>query len=438
MDRMVPNLLRTYRSKVVSPVIVQARANMFSRVRTALRDIVPVHLLEPSIHTFLPRIFKIFEVPLTKWKQIPTFNMVATILTPNLIEEVAQWREVEKIYPDYVKWALSVPPTGVFLDRRDEAFTTTYWTKKVIGADRANEQGFTGKGIRVLVADTGVRTSHPQLRRARAYSAMKEKGGSAIDSNGHGTHCVSTVGGTHATDPFYKVPVEGMAPECDLVSVQCLGFIIGMGMTSDVLEAMEMAITFKANIVSMSLGSEEQIPDEDNPEAKAIDEMVKRGIIPVIAAGNSGPNSRTVGSPGSVRSALTIGAWDAINDKLCDFSSRGPSANDEIKPDVLAPGYRVNSALVGFLDTMVDKLQYHYGSISGTSMSTPHIAGLAACMAQMYRERVKKELTVAEIKRMMSGLGRGKDNDEGWGLMTWDMVEEWVKSEYGVWGLGVI
>jgi len=432
MDRMVPNLLRTYRARVVTPVIVEARADMFSRVRTALKETVPVHLLEPSIRTFLPRIFKIFEVPLTKWKQIPTFNMVATILTPNLIEEVAQWREVEKIYPDYVKWALSVPPTGIFLDRRGESFTTTYWTKRAIGADRANEQGFTGKGIRVLVADTGVRSSHPQLRRVRAYSAMMEKGGSGFDGNGHGTHCVSTVGGTRAIDPFYKVPVEGMAPECDLVSVQCLGFIIGMGMTSDVLEAMEMALTLRAKVLSMSLGSEEQVPDEENPEAVAINNLVENGVIPVIAAGNSGPGSRTVGSPGSVRNALTVGAWDAINNQLCDFSSRGPSANDEIKPDVLAPGYRVDSALIGFLDTMVDKLQYHYGSISGTSMATPHVAGLVGCIAQMYRERVGKELTVEEIKRMMSELGHEKDNDEGWGLLTWEIVERWVESEYGI------
>ena len=431
-DKIVRNLLRTYRARAVSPVIVEARADLFGRVRSALRELVPVNLLEPAIRTFLPRVFKIFEVPLTKWKQIPAFNMVATILTPGLIEEVAQWREVERIYPDYVQWAFSVPPTGVFLDRRGVPFTTTYWTKRVIGADRANEQGFRGRGVRVIVADTGVRASHPQLRRVKAYTGMMEKGGSGIDGNGHGTHCIATVGGIHAVDPFYRVPVEGVAPECDLLSVQCLGFIVGMGMTSDALQAMEMAISLKADVVSLSLGSEQQIPDEESPEAKAIDEMVDHGIVPVVAAGNLGPDSETIGSPGSARNALTVGAWDAINNEICEFSSRGPSANGEIKPDVVAPGYRVNSALVGFLDTMVDRLQYRYGSMSGSSMATPHIAGLVALAAELFRERMGKELTVAEFKRMAAVTAGAKNNDFGWGLMTWERVEEYLSTEYSL------
>ena len=431
---IVPKLLRTYRSRTVSPVIIEARTDMFSRVRAGLREMVPVNLLNATFHTFLPRITKLIEFPFAKWKEIKTFNMIATVLTPNLIEEVAQWREVEKIYPDYVKWALStVSPEAVFKDYKEKIFTSTYWTKRMLGLDRANRQGFTGRGLNAVVIDTGSRTTHPQLHRVRVLSAMREKGGSGQDSNGHGSWCAACVGGSYAIDRRYNVPVEGMAPECGLLSIQALGFIIGAGTSSDIIQAMEMSIGFDAKVVSMSLGSDDAPRDEDNPEAKAINELVMRGIIPCVAAGNSGPDPKTVGSPGSCLNSLTVGSVSPFTGKVSDFSSRGPTAEDGyIKPDLVGPGERINSALVAFLDNMVDPTQPKYGPISGTSMATPHVAGLVTCMAQLYREKVGKELTIEEIKTMMRSLGDGKNNDSGWGLISWNMVETWVSTTYGI------
>jgi len=426
-------LLRTYRRKVASPIIVEARKDMFDRVRTQLREIVPISLLETKFHTFLPRVTRLIEFPFAQWKEIKTFNMVATVLTPNLIEEVAQWREVERIYPDYIKFALTVPSAGMFKDYRGKVFTSTYWTKKMLGLDRANRQGFTGRGVTAIVIDTGARILHEQLRRVKALTAMPEKGASGQDSNGHGSWCTATVGGSYAIDRRYKVPVEGMAPECNLISIQALGFIIGMGTSSDILQAMEMSIGLGAKVVSMSLGSDEAPKDEDNPEARAIDELVARGIIPVAAAGNSGSGASTVGSPGSCLNSLTVGSISPFTGEVSDFSSRGPTAGDRIvKPDVMAPGERINSALIGFLDQMTDPTQTRFGSISGTSMSTPHVAGLVTCLAQLYRQRIGKELTVEEVKNMMTQLGHEKNNDFGWGLISWNMVETWVSTNYGI------
>jgi subtilisin family serine protease len=360
--------------------------------------------------------------------------MVATVLTPNLIEEVAQWREVQRIYPDFIKWAFQVvPPEGIFKDYREKPFTSTYWTKRMLGLDRANRQGFTGRGVTAVVIDTGARVLHEQLRRVKALTAMPEKGGSGQDSNGHGTWCVATVGGAYAIDRRYRVPVEGMAPDCALTSIQALGFIIGMGCTSDILQAMEMSMGLGAKVISMSLGSDEAPKDEDNPEAKAINELVSRGIIPCVAAGNSGPEPSTVGSPGSCLNSLTVGSISPFTGEVSEFSSRGPTAGDGyVKPDMVAPGERINSALIGFLDDMVDPTQPHFGAISGTSMATPHAAGLVTCMAQLYRERIGRELTVEEIKTMMESLGHPKTNDDGWGLLSWDVVESWVSTQYGI------
>lgn len=433
MDRIVPNLLRTYRARVASLVIVEARPDMFSRVRALLRELVPVNLFEARFHTFLPRITRLIEFPFAKWKELRAFNMVATVLTPSLIEEVGQWREVQRIYPDYIKFALSVPPAGIFKDQRGKIFTSTYWTKKALGLDAANRKGFTGKGVNAIVIDTGSRTIHPQLRRVKVLTAMPEKGGSGEDSNGHGSWCCACVGGSYAVDRRYNVPVEGMAPESRLTSIQSLGFIIGMGTTSDILQAMDMALGIGAKVVSMSLGSDDAPRDEDNPEAVAINKLVENKMILCVAAGNSGPEPSTVGSPGSCLNSLTVGSISPFTGEVSDFSSRGPTAGDGIvKPDVMSPGERINSALVGFLDRMTDPTQRRFGPISGTSMSTPHVAGLVTCMAQLYRERVDKELTVEEVKTMMAELGHEKDNDEGWGLITWDLVESWVSTEYGI------
>jgi subtilisin family serine protease len=416
------DLKRIYRRNIVTPVIIKTRTGFFESIKDELKEIVPTSLLEARFPA-LPRITKMVEFPMFKWKEIPRFNMLATILTPDILEEIARMKNIEKIYPDYLKYALKVPPEGIFLDYRKRPFTTTYWVKKVIGADRANQEGYTGKGVKVCVIDSGSRPTHPQLRKVVVETAAPEKGMSGVDQNGHGCWCTSAVGGTHAIDPRYRVPVEGMAPECDLISIQALGFIVGMGSSSDLIKAMDMAITLNADIVSMSLGSSEAPIDAENPEAEAINKLVEHGIIPVIAAGNEGPDEGTINSPGSCLNSLTVGAWDSINDKLCDFSSRGPTKDGYIKPDIVAPGFRINSALVGFLDAMTDPEQPKFGPISGTSMATPCAAGLIACARQMYAERGVK-LTVQMIKELMEKYGGAKNNETGWGILTWDILKK--------------
>ncbi|MEM3647351.1 MAG: S8 family serine peptidase [Thermofilum sp.] len=424
MDRLSAQLERVYRGRSICPVIVEAFS--FDDVKHQLLSLIP------SIKSSLSdmRIFRPFGIPLFGWKEIGSFKMISLSLTPSLIEEVAQWRSVKRVYLDQVKWAIS--REGVYADRKGNEFTSTFWTKRVMGLDRANAQGYTGRGVSVAVIDTGARSTHPQIRKVKSMTAMPEKGGTGEDTSGHGTWCCSCIGGSYDVDRRYGVPVEGMAPDCNIVSIQALGFVIGVGSSSDIIKAMEMASKLNCKIVSMSLGSEDQIKDEDNPESVAINALVEKNIIPVVAAGNSGPKPETVGSPGSCLNSLTVGAYDTIGDCLADFSSRGPTADGYIKPDVVAPGHRVDSALVGLIDLMTDRTQPRYGPISGTSMATPHVSGLLACMSQLY-SAIGKVLTVDEVKKMMASLGpnQPKDNEMGWGMITWKIVEEWVSTQYG-------
>ena len=208
MEKLTSALLSTYRAKTVTPVIVEAVPGRYADVRASLRQIVPIGLLETQFHTFLPRIMGLIEIPVTKFKEIPTFNMMATALLPDLIEDIAQLKSVKKIYPDRFIWTNSmVSALGIYKDSKSKDFTSTHWTKRLLGLDVANDKGFAGNGITTAVLDTGARISHQMLHRVRPLTAIPEKGGSGEDSNGHGSWCNACVGGAQATDPRYNVPV---------------------------------------------------------------------------------------------------------------------------------------------------------------------------------------------------------------------------------------
>jgi bacillopeptidase F len=127
----------------------------------------------------------------------------------------------------------------------------------------------------------------------------------------------------------------------------------------------------------------------DDPFCKAIAGWVKVGILPVFAAGNSGPSKGSVNLPGACPQVLTAGATDE-NDKIARFSSRGPAhwkGGDVIKPTVSAPGVKVISSVPGG----------GYAAFSGTSMATPHVAGLAALVVQ-----ANPNISVENIQKMIA------------------------------------
>ena len=154
----------------------------------------------------------------------------------------------------------------------------------------------------------------------------------------------------------------------------------GYGDDSGVLAGMAWAVAQGADVVSMSLGGDAD--DGTNPLSQAVNELSEGSdTLFVIAAGNSGPDASTVSSPGSARDALTVGAVDD-DDAMASFSSRGPLVRSGgLKPEVSAPGVDIIAARSAgtSLGTPVDD---YYTSLSGTSMATPHVAGLAAILKQ--------------------------------------------------------
>ncbi|CAG0962801.1 partial Minor extracellular protease vpr, partial [Anaerolineae bacterium] len=170
----------------------------------------------------------------------------------------------------------------------------------LIGAPQVWQAGFTGKGIKVAIVDTGIDPNHPDF--ANRVANMKDfTGEGGNDKNGHGTHVAGTIGGAGAaSNGKYK----GVAPECLLYAAKVLRGN-GSGSTSDVMAGVEWAVQQGAQVINLSLGSDGACNGTDALSVLC-DTAMDRGSVMCIAAGNAGPGASTVGSPGCAKKVITI------------------------------------------------------------------------------------------------------------------------------------
>jgi len=265
-----------------------------------------------------------------------------------------------------------------------------------LGLDKLHEQGITGKGVTIAVIDTGI-APHADLKdRIVGFFDLVNKKEEPYDDNKHGTHCsgIATGDGTNSQGLYV-----GAAPEAKLVGIKVLSGA-GSGSFSTVIEGIQTAVEHKDDmgikVLSLSLGAYASKPAQDDPVVQAVEKAVEAGVSVVIAAGNSGPYAKTVGTPGNAPNVITVGAADDKNtltredDIVARFSSRGPTKFDElVKPDVIAPGTNIIAA---------SNDMEGYVSLSGTSMATPDVAGTVALLYQ-----VKPNATPQEIKSALMG-----------------------------------
>ncbi len=261
-----------------------------------------------------------------------------------------------------------------------------------IGAPAAWDAGFTGAGVKVAVLDTGVDQTHPDLADREIAEQNFSEAPDNVDNFGHGTHVASIVAGTGAKSGG---KFRGVAWGASILDGKVLDDF-GSGSESGIIAGMQWAAEQGADIANLSLGG------GDTPEVDPLEEAVNTlseqyGTLFVIAAGNSGPQEGSVGSPGSAEAALTVGAVDD-EDALADFSSVGPRIGDGgIKPDITAPGVDIVAAKAAN-GQIGDPAEDGYVALSGTSMATPHVAGAAALIAQQH-----PDWTGARLKAALTG-----------------------------------
>ncbi len=265
------------------------------------------------------------------------------------------------------------------------------WGIERLKAHELWKQGLTGKGVLVGHLDTGVDGKHPTLKKAIEFFAefddlgVEVPGAKAHDTDDHGTHTACTIAGR---------PVDGkhlgVAPEAGLASAIV---IEGGDVIARILGGMDWALGQGARILNMSLGLR-----GINNQFLGLTQLLRaRGVLPVFAIGNEGPG--TSRSPGNYSEALSVGACNK-KDEVADFSSsrRFNRPKDPIVPDLVGPGVEIVSAMPGG----------GFQTMDGSSMATPHIAGLAALLMQ-----AKPTATIDQIeKAILDSCARPASMDE--------------------------
>lgn len=280
-------------------------------------------------------------------------------------------------------------------------------TVPALGVDKLWARGFTGKGVTIAIIDTGI-YPHADLKDKiigfKDYcNGLKEP----YDDQGHGTHVSSDAAGTGAAS---EGKFTGTAPDAKLVGIKVLSKE-GSGRLSDIIKGVQWAVDnkdkYNIRVINMSLGGQSYASYKDDIVCQAVEKAMDSGIIPVIAAGNSGPKASTVGSPGMDPMVLTVGALDTkqtidpSDDWIAKFSSRGPTMDGLTKPDILSPGVMITAAnSPGSVLDQMEKIPHvgkDYITISGTSMATPVLAGIVADIIS-----ARPDLTPREIKEIFT------------------------------------
>ena len=245
-----------------------------------------------------------------------------------------------------------------------------------IGAPAAWQAGFTGRGVKVAVLDTGVDAAHPSLA-GQVVASKNFTTDPAGDGFGHGTHVASTIAGKNSK-------YRGVAYEAQILDGKVCDNS-GSCPDSALIEGMNWAaVEMGARVINLSLSGEDT-PDLDPLEQAVNDLTARTGALFVAAAGNRPrcTQGEYVNSPATADAALSVGAIDR-NEQLAVFSCRGPRVGDlGLKPDVTAPGVGIVAAQAAGTE-MGPVVEPGYIRASGTSMATPHVAGAAALLAQQH------------------------------------------------------
>ncbi len=238
---------------------------------------------------------------------------------------------------------------------------------------------YTGKGARVAVLDTGIDPGHPSFAGRPLIGKSFVTDAWDADRNGHGTHCAGTIAGGRTQDT--AATAFGVAPGAELYIGRVLSDA-GSGATSGIIDAIDWALEKQCRVISMSLGSAVEIGEAPSMVFERVGERaLAQGCLLVAAAGNESrrPQSppRPVGSPANAQSVMAVGAVDERR-RVASFSNGGINAGDGGSIDIVAPGV----AVLSVRSSLGGPGSGLYTDKSGTSMATPHVAGIAALLVE--------------------------------------------------------
>jgi serine protease AprX len=309
------------------------------------------------------------------------------------------------------------------------------WNVEWVKATDVWKLGFEGQGVLVGVGDTGFAYKHEAL--VHAYNGTLNSGATEFnhnynwadpvgktkeprDTQGHGSHCAGTVaGGSHVTRKI------GVAPKAKLIHCLALSTIGAQilckqwWLAPTDLEGLKPNVNRRPHVVSHSYNNWACAPGCTPQYERATKALIESGIVVVNSAGNRGPSCGSINPNSRFPDMLTIGATGARLNTIASFSSKGPTPGNPtlLKPDITAPGQSVTSAAA----------RGGYTAMSGTSMSTPNVAGGVALIMSAVPElrrniaAVRKVLTESALKQTSSTCApTGTPNGEyGYGTVNY-------------------
>ncbi|KAJ7292968.1 serine protease [Mycena rebaudengoi] len=318
----------------------------------------------------------------------PLFNGFAANLDTDALNALRADPDVESIEEDGIMHTFVTQtnaPWGLSRLSQDARLNSTSTT--ALTYPYTYDANAAGNGVDVYIVDTGVFTAHTQFEgRARWGDTFGPY--ADADGNGHGTHCAGTVAGVRF----------GVAKKASIIAVKVLSDA-GSGSVSDIVAGLSFVRTSAAasrrpSIVSMSLGG-----GASSALDSAVASLTAAGVHVVVAAGNDNADAGST-SPARSPSAITVGA-STITDARSSFSNFGSVV------DVFAPGTSITSSWIGSTSAT--------NTISGTSMATPHVAGLAAYLISLNGNTSPAALSTSikalSVKGALSGVPSGTLND---------------------------
>jgi len=330
-----------------------------------------------------------------EFRVLPGTSMV---VPRNELENLAKTEGVKGVYEDKKLTILGEASEG-YCPRRDPRFQV---------------DDYIGRGVTVAILDTGADPNHRSLDdmdddiftldpKIIAFKDFVNGREEIYDDHGHGTHCASLIAGTGGRG--------GVAPGAELVVIKVMDKD-GACYLSDALTALDWILENQGDlgidVISFSVGGEGP-SDGSTLLDSACDRMVDEGMVMCVAAGNSGPAARSIVTPGTAEKVITVGAMGPVGE-IFQRSSRGPTPDNRVKPDLVAVGVNVTSARSGTL--------HGEGNMDGTSMAAPQVAGAVAVILEK-----QPVLDPASVKRVLLrsaddvGLS-GPDNTYGYGALN--------------------
>jgi subtilisin family serine protease len=275
-------------------------------------------------------------------------------------------------------------------------------------SDWGQSLGYSGQGIKVAILDTGIDYKHPDL--APAIAAYIDTTGTGLkDNGGHGTGTASMIGAqgnyVYNTEVGQYMRVKGMAPDAQIYGAKVADKIVGW--ESNMIAAIEWAVANDVDIISCSMGTYDLVSAGMDAGSLAWKAAVDAGVTVFISGGNEGPGAGTVHEYSTARGIISVGAstmyrefsqigflnsyggpWK--NSQVITWSSRPPSADGRMSPDIMAPGaFGWALSPTYYLSATGMKGVQEFG---GTSQAAPVAAGCTALLMSAYKKEVSTTL----------------------------------------------